>query len=632
MKNNLLGIVMLAMASMAYGQDIAIIPEPVSVKKTSGAYVLPKKLNITVSDLSSTQKTVNYLRKRFTPTGCDITVIKSDNPGNIHLALNGKADPETGNEGYKLSVTESGVKITANAPAGLYYGVQTLLQLMPKEIENTSEVKQVEWKIPAVEITDYPRFGWRGLMFDVARHFFTKEEVKRFIDDMAKYKFNLLHLHLADDEGWRIEIKSYPKLTEVGAWNVKREGYFGTFIPPSKEEPRDYGGFFTQEDIKEIVQYALDNYINIMPEIDVPGHSLAAIASYPELSCTPEAKNYNVRSGEKIIEWHGNGKFTALIDNTLCPANEKVYEFLDKVVSELAELFPFEYIHMGGDECAKDFWINNPQIKALMQRENLKTMEQVQGYFTKRVQQIVSSKGKKMIGWDEILEGGISPETAIMSWRGVKGGIEAAKHGHEVVMSPTTFAYLDYMQGDVIHEPRVYASLRLKKAYEFDPLPEGVDPKFIKGGQGNLWTEQIYNLRHAQYMLWPRAFAIAESVWSQPGKKQWDDFTQRMEAHLKRLDEAETKYATSAFEPIIEVSKTAGNRLMIKLSTEVSNLNIHYTFDNSFPDHYYPVYKGPLIAPIDAVMLRVVTYRGKEQKGRIINIPISELKNRAGIK
>src|SRR5690606_35466319 len=400
MKNNLLGIVMLAMASMAYGQDIAIIPEPVSVKKTSGAYVLPKKLNITVSDLSSTQKTVNYLRKRFTPTGCDITVIKSDNPGNIHLALNGKADPETGNEGYKLSVTESGVKITANAPAGLYYGVQTLLQLMPKEIENTSEVKQVEWKIPAVEITDYPRFGWRGLMFDVARHFFTKEEVKRFIDDMAKYKFNLLHLHLSDDEGWRIEIKSYPKLTEVGAWNVKREGYFGTFIPPTKDEPRDYGGFFTQEDIKEIVQYALDNYINILPEIDVPRHSLAAIASYPELSCTPEAKYYNVRSGEKIIEWHGGGIFTALIDITHFPANEKVYEFLDKVISEVSALFPFEYIHMGGDECAKDFWINNPQIKALMQKEKLKNMDEVQSYFTKRVQKIVASKGKKMIGWD----------------------------------------------------------------------------------------------------------------------------------------------------------------------------------------------------------------------------------------
>lgn len=632
MKKYLLGIMMLGMASMVWGQEIAIIPEPVSIKKNNGNFILPQRINITVSDLNSTQKTVNYLRQRFTPLGSDITVSKSDQPGHIHLAILSTTDASIGNEGYKLFVTESGVRISANAPAGLYYGVQSLLQLLPKEIENKKEVKGVEWAIPAVEITDYPRFGWRGLMFDVSRHFFTKEEVKRFIDDMAKYKFNLLHLHLSDDEGWRIEIKSYPKLTEVGAWNVKREGYFGTFIPPTKDEPRDYGGFFTQEDIKEIVQYALDNYINILPEIDVPGHSLAAIASYPELSCTPEAKNYNVRSGEKIIEWHGGGKFTALIDNTLCPANEKVYEFLDKVISEVSALFPFEYIHMGGDECAKDFWINNPQIKALMQKEKLKNMDEVQSYFTKRVQKIVASKGKKMIGWDEILEGGLAPGAAVMSWRGMKGGIEAAKMGHEVVMSPTTHAYLDYMQGDVILEPRVYATLRLKKAYEFDPLPEGVDPKFIKGGQGNLWTEQIYNLRHAQYMLWPRAFAVSESVWSKPEKKQWDHFTNKVEAHLKRLDEADTKYATSAFEPIIEVSKNSNNKLVIKLSTEVNGLNIHYSFDNSFPDQYYPVYKTALTPPIDAVMLRVVTYRGNEQKGRIINIPLSELKTRAGIK
>src|SRR5690606_29421376 len=294
MKKYLLGIMMLGMASMVWGQEIAIIPEPVSIKKNNGNFILPQRINITVSDLNSTQKTVNYLRQRFTPLGSDITVSKSDQPGHIHLAILSTTDASIGNEGYKLFVTESGVRISANAPAGLYYGVQSLLQLLPKEIENKKEVKGVEWAIPAVEITDYPRFGWRGLMFDVSRHFFTKEEVKRFIDDMAKYKFNLLHLHLSDDEGWRIEIKSYPKLTEVGAWNVKREGYFGTFIPPTKDEPRDYGGFFTQEDIKEIVQYALDNYINILPEIDVPGHSLAAIASYPELSCTPEAKNYNV--------------------------------------------------------------------------------------------------------------------------------------------------------------------------------------------------------------------------------------------------------------------------------------------------------------------------------------------------
>lgn len=633
MKNFFLSLIMLGFSTWVTAQQVSIIPEPVSIKQTEGFYVLPEKINLTVSDLNSTQKTVNYLRQRLSvAVGNNITVSKSDQPGNIHLSILSTPDETIGNEGYKLSVSPNGVKITSNAPAGLYYGVQSLLQLLPKEIESSSPVAGIVWKMPAVEITDYPRFGWRGLMFDVTRHFFSKDEVKRFIDDMAKYKFNLLHLHLSDDEGWRIEIKSLPKLTEVGAWNVRREGYFGNFIPPTADEPRDYGGFFTQDDIKEIVQYALDNYINILPEIDVPGHSLAAIASYPELSCTPEAKNYKVRSGEKIIEWHGGGKFTALIDNTLCPANEKVYEFIDKVVTELAALFPFEYIHMGGDECAKDFWINNPQVKALMQKEKLKNMDEVQSYFTKRVQKIVDSKGKKMIGWDEILEGGLAPGAAVMSWRGMEGGIEAAKMGHEVVMSPTTHAYLDYMQGDVILEPRVYASLRLNKAYEFDPMPKGVDPKYIKGGQANLWTEQIYNMRHAQYMLWPRAFAIAESVWSLPVKKDWDNFTAKVEVHFGRLDEAATKYATSMYEPIIQTGKTADNQLKITLSTEVDGINIHYSFDNSFPDEYYPVYNEPLVPPVDAVMLRVVTYKGDEQKGRLINIPLQDLKTRAGIK
>ena len=341
---------------------------------------------------------------------------------------------------------------------------------------------------------------------------------------MVRYKYNLLHLHLTDDEGWRIEIKGYPRLTSVGAWNVKKEGYFGTFSPPTPDEPRNYGGFYTQEDIKELVAYAKERFVNILPEIDVPGHSLAAVVSYPELSGTADANTYHVRSGEVIMDWSHGAPPIALVDNTLCPANEKVYDFLDKVMTQLAQLFPFEYIHVGGDECPKNFWEKMPSIKNLMQQEGLKNMEEVQSYFEKRLEKIVSSKGKKLMGWDEILEGGLAPGAAVMSWRGVKGGIEAAKQKHEVVMSPTTYAYLDYMQGDPVTEPRVYASLRLKKTYEFDPLPEGVDPVYIKGGQANLWTEQIYNYRYLQYMLWPRAFAIAESVWSPKEKKELEQF------------------------------------------------------------------------------------------------------------
>jgi hexosaminidase len=445
----------------------------------------------------------------------------------------------------------------------------------------------------------------------------------------VRYKYNILHLHLTDDEGWRLEIKGYPKLTEVGAWNVKKQGYFGTFSAPTPDEPRNYGGFYTQQDIKEIVAYAKERYVDILPEIDVPGHSLAAVVSYPELSCTPDAKNYVVRSGEPIMDWSHGAPPIALVDNTLCPANEKVYEFLDVVMTQVAELFPFEYIHVGGDETPQNFWAKTPAIQELAKKEGLKNMHEVQGYFERRLEKIVLSKGKKFMGWDEIIEGGLAPSAAVMSWRGMKGGIEAAKAGHEVVMSPTTYAYLDYMQADPITEPRVYASLRLNKTYEFEPLPEGVNPKYIKGGQANLWTEQIYNYRTVQYMLWPRALAIAESVWSPKEKKNWNDFFNRTEKHFERFDVAEKKYSRGVYDPIFEVGRTADKQLKIDLSTEVEGLDIYYSFDNTFPDRFYPKYTKALVPPKDAVMLKVITYKGKEPVGRMITMPIEELNKRA---
>jgi hexosaminidase len=330
------------------------------------------------------------------------------------------------------------------------------------------------------------------------------------------------------------------------------------------------------------------------------------------------------------MDWSHGAPPIALVDNTLCPANEKVYEFLDKVITEVAQIFPFEYIHMGGDEAPHNFWEKNDMIKNLMKREGLTTMPQVQNYLTKRVDSIVRSKGKKLIGWDEILEGdGLPTTAAVMSWRGMKGGIEAAKSGHEVVMSPTDFAYIDYMQGDVAIEPRIYASLSLTKTYQFEPLPAGVDPKYIKGGQANLWTEQVYNMRHAEYMTFPRALAIAESVWSPKEKKEWKHFFDKVETHFARLDEAEIKYAPSVYEPTFKVSKDNNGQLKIEMQTEADDVSIYYTFDNSFPDNFYPVYKEPLIAPKDAVMLRVVTYSGKQQKGRLISVPIADLEKRS---
>ena len=608
---------------------IAIIPEPVSMVVHEGHFTLPKQIVIQSSKHPALLPVIDLLEKRFsTAANRKVTVVHTPSENvSIRFILNAEQDTVIGKEGYRLAVTPDHITVRANEPAGIFYGVQSLLQLFPAEIESNEFAENVKWTAPAISIADFPRLGWRGLMFDVSRHFFTKEEVKQYIDNMVRYKYNLLHLHLTDDEGWRIEIKGLPKLTEVGAWSVKREGEFGNFIPPTADEPRNYGGFYTQEDIKELVKYAKERFVDILPEIDVPGHSLATIASYPELSCTEGADQYRVRSGEQIMDWSKGAPPIALVDNTLCPANEKVYEFLDKVVTQVAELFPFGYIHMGGDEAPINFWQKSDAIKALMKKENLKDMHAVQGYFTKRVEKIVLSKGKKMIGWDEIMEGDLDTSAAIMSWRGMKNGMEAAKKKHQVVMTPTTFAYLDYMQSDKVMEPKVYASLRLSDSYRFDPVPEGVDPEYIKGGQGNLWTEQVYNIRQAEYMTWPRGFAIAESLWSPPEKKNWNNFFSRVEKHFERFDASETKYAPSVYDPIFSV-RALNNRLYVDLATEVEGLDIYYSFDNSYPDRFYPKYSGSLITPIDATQLRVITYKGKEPVGRMITMPVSELKNR----
>ncbi len=550
-------------------------------------------------------------------------------PSSVFISLvNEKNIPE---EGYRLSVTKNGIGLMASKPAGIFYGLQTLYQLLPDNIVSKQKSVISDLQVPVMTIEDHPRFGWRGLMLDVSRHFFNVSQVKDYIDQMAKYKFNLLHLHLTDDQGWRLQIKSLPKLTEVGAWRVDKTGTFGKFSTPASDEPKSYGGFYTHDDIKELVQYAKERFINILPEIDIPGHSLAAIAAYPELTCTPGT--YTVNSGEQFMIWPGNGQhFYGILDNTLCPANEKVFEFIDKVFTEVAQLFPFEYIHMGGDETARNFWEKSEVIKALIQKENLKNLDEVQSYFVNRVEKIINAKGKKMIGWDEILEGGLAPNAAVMSWRGMKGGIEAAKQGHEVVMSPTDFTYIDYMQSDVVMEPPVYATLRLKKTYQFEPVPEGVNPSLIKGGQANLWTEQVYNMRQAQYMTWPRGFAIAEVLWSPKEKRDWNNFVQRTEKQFQRLDAAEVKYAPSMYDPIVEVSKKDTATIIVKLSTEVEGLIIHYSFDNSYPDNFYPAYSSPLTVPKDASTMKLITYRNNKPIGRMMVMPVEELKKRAGIK
>lgn len=630
MKTKLMLFCMLTyqLATAQVKKPVAIIPEPVSVKEKVGFLTLNNPVNIHAGNENNVFLVTDYLKDKLqTATGYEVNVGMQAN-AQIRFIILSKKNPQWGEEGYSLSVDGQKVIITANEANGLFYGMQTLLQLMPSEIESNQKSDLEVWQIPQVEITDYPRFAWRGLMLDVARHFFTKEEVKQYIDVMAKYKYNLFHWHLTEDEGWRIEIKSLPRLTEVGAWRIDRTGTFGNFKPIQPGEEATYGGFYTQEEIKEVVAYAQSRFVDILPEIDVPGHSLAAIVSYPELSCTKEANTYHVRYGEQIMDWSQGHPPIALVDNTLCPANEKVYEFMDKVIAEVSQLFPFEYIHLGGDEAPMNFWEKSEQVQALMKKEKLTNIKQAQGYFTKRVEKIASKHGKKMIGWDEILEGGVPKSAAVMSWRGMKGGIEAAKEGHQVVMSPTTFAYIDYMQADRMFEPPVYASLRLNKTYEFDPLPEDVDPKFIRGGQANLWTEQVYNIRQAEYMTWPRGFAIAESVWSPAEKKNWKHFTNKVEAHFPRLDASQTKYARAMFDPSFDVRKNSEGKMEVILKTELEDLDIHYSFDNSPPDQFYPIYKAPLLVPIDAYRLRVVTYRNGEQMGRMLTMPIAELEKR----
>ncbi len=608
-------------------KPISVLPEPVSIARGIGYYSLPAVITVSIPNLPELKTTKESILGKLSATGKKVALAKS-NTASIRFELTKVHDTELKEEGYRLSVKPSGIVITANKPAGLFYGAQTLWQLLPQEIESRTTINGVKWQAPVVEIRDYPRFAWRGLMFDVSRHFFTLKEVEDFIDVMVQYKFNLLHMHLTDDEGWRVEIKGLPRLTEVASHNAKREGYFGTFAPIPDDEPRTYGGFYTQEDIRVMVKYAKDRFVDILPEVDVPGHSMSAIVAYPDLSCTPGANTYHVISGEKFMDWPGpKGR----VDNTLCPANEKVYGFLDTVFTELAAMFPFPYIHVGGDECAKNFWEQSDQIKALMAKENLKTQEEVQSYFEKRIEKIVESKGKKLIGWDEILEGGLAPNAVVMSWRGIKGGIAAAKMGHQVVMSPTTYVYLDYMQGDPISEPRVYATLRLNKTYEFEPVPEGVDAKYIMGGQGNLWTEQVYNTRHMQYMIWPRSLAISESLWSPKEKKNWNGFVAKVENNFGRMDLQDIKYSRTMFDPIFTVSNAPNDSLLITLKTEVQGLDIHYSFDNSHPDQFYPIYTQPLLVPKDAVMLKVITYRGREKMGKQIDMPVSELKRRLSV-
>lgn len=594
-------------------QNVSIIPEPLEFKQLKGEFHfnLNTQLSFNSPGIDSLAGYLHSMIRTRTGMNIDLPAMRKKQVSNsIHLSL--EEDTWKGDqEGYHLAIYPKMIKITAGSHQGLFYGIQTLIQL----IENSEN----GW-LASMEITDEPRFEWRGLMLDVSRHFFMVEEVKKLIDQMAEYKFNTLHLHLTDDQGWRIEIKSLPELTRVGAWRVPRYGLWWERKPAEENEPATLGGFYTQEQIRDLVNYASSRHIRILPEIDIPGHSLAAIAAYPWLSTTK--LDYSVNPGSQ---------FYTVEDNALSPIKEETYQFLDKVLSEVAELFPFEYIHIGGDECFKGFWENDSATQLFMKEQGIKDVLELQSYFIKRVQKIVHTKGKKMIGWDEMLEGGLAPDATVMSWRGMQGGIVAAQAGHKVVMSPNSHAYLDLYQGDPAIEPPTYSMLRLNTVYSFNPVPDQIDPALILGGQGNLWSESVPTFRHAEYMLWPRSMALSEMLWSAPEKKNWDDFVMRTEKHLSRFKERNINFAPSMFDAIILPSINDNGELTLQLETEINGLKCYYTFNNTLPDHTSPEYTpGEFLKPLpDADTFRVITYRNGKPLGRLITISLEVLKGRA---
>ena len=606
-------------------QQVQLIPEPSTIKIGAGNFQLPKQISIQMpANFEGIGKELSLRLTRATGKPVAFTHQK-----NATILFEQVQDNTLGKEGYQLIVNTKGIQVKAQTYAGALYAYESILQLCPPAIYSNQNKNNTNWVLPYVQILDTPRFEWRGFMLDVSRHFFTVSEVKKMMDEMAMYKLNRLHFHLTDDQGWRVEIKALPRLTQIGAWRPNRIGKWHNITKPATEEPKTYGGFYTQEDIKDLVAYAKTKNIEIMPEIDVPGHSMAFLAAYPQLSTTPNYP-YQVNAGEEFIDWSGlNGHITARIDNNLDPSKKEVYEYLDIIFGELASLFPFDYIHMGGDETAKNNWAKSEDIKALMQKENLKSQEEVQSYFVRRVEKIMRSKGKKLMGWDEILEGGLAPEAAVMSWRGIKGGAEAAKQKHPVVMSPSSHNYLDYYQGEATAEGTVYAGLRMKKTYSFEPVPDGVEEKYILGNQGNLWSEQLQNIRNVEYMAWPRLMAIAEVAWSPKASKDWNKFAQKVESHFAILDTLQVKYAKSMYDPIVTTTLNTKGELFAQMEGEVNGLDFYYTIDESMPDEFSAHFTGPILLPDDVTILRVMSYQNGLPKGKLLNIPIAALKQRA---
>ncbi len=506
----------------------SIVPKPAQLVIARGSFIIDGKTGISVSPLNDeTMLSAGFLAEMLRKSASVPLPVKEGSKvarNRIMVAIDTSVSDNE--EGYTLSVTSRNIVLKSPSAAGLFRGVQTLRQLLPPQAEMAGGLAgEVAAAVPACYITDAPRFGYRGLHLDVSRHFFSVEEVKRYLDIMALHKFNVFHWHLTDDQGWRIEIKRYPELTDVGSWRKETLiGHGGR--PPFTFDGTPHGGYYTQEQAREIVRYAADRFITVIPEIEMPGHAVAAIASCPWLSCTGNDLEVQTRWG--------------VFDDVFCAGRDTVFTFLKGVLDEVAAIFPSQYIHIGGDECPKVRWENCPACQKRMKEEGLKDEHELQSWFITTMEKYLSTHGKRIIGWDEILEGGLAPGATVMSWRGIKGGIEAARMKHDVIMTPTTHMYLDYYQGEPQSEPLAIGGyLPLELVYSFEPLPEELTPeeqKYILGVQGNVWTEYISTLSHLEYMAFPRAFAVAETGWTPEMKKDFEEFLSRLDVLGERYD------------------------------------------------------------------------------------------------
>ncbi len=598
---------MLAFSSCNKEPDpvISIMPQPLKIEQTGGVFTLTNKVKIVAGNDAATIAQANFLKNRIVAaTGFTPEIVAESGGKTITLLTDGALAGELGSEGYDLSIASGKVEIRASAPAGLFYGIQTLFQLLPPEIYGNKVAETVRWVLPCARITDKPRFAWRGFMLDVSRHFFSPEYIYEVLDNMAVHKLNRFQMHLTDDQGWRVEIKKYPKLTEVGAWRVDRESsHWNSREVQKPGEKATYGGFYTQDDIRKFVSYAAERHITIIPEIEMPAHSTGALAAYPEYTCT--GKQLTVLPGGI---WPCN--------NIFCAGKEETFGFIEDILSEIIGLFPSEYIHIGGDEADKSEWLTCKSCQNRLKTEGLKDEKELQSYFIRRIEKYLNAQGRQLIGWDEILEGGLAPNAAVMSWRGTEGGIAAARSGHPVVMTPTSNCYFDYYQGNPESEPLAIGGyLPLEKVYSFDPVPSGLsagEAKMILGAQANLWTEYVADPSHADYMTYPRLTALAELCWTSPGQKNYDDFCQRLTVQTKRYEALGINYSKSysAVDVITGYNKEK-NLVELTLKSGFPGTEIRYTLDGTDPVQTGKVYEGPFALAESGNVKAVAFLNGK---------------------